>query len=181
LAGRTGLPSELAALAQPLPRACSTDALLSDLARFWLQMHDGFRRETEVMLSSVADLRDGLLEARGFHDRVLPVLAGFLQHLDGHHRIESGHYFPQFRRLDDRLPAALDMLDRDHDAVHAHLEALAATGNALHQAVRAGALDDRDRAFRLADTLDAARAPLLRHLEDEEDIVIPVMQRAGLA
>lgn len=181
LAGRTGLPVELADLAQPMPRACSTDAQLSDLARLWLQMHDGFRRETEVMLAGVADLRGGGLDTRGFHDRVLPVLAGFLQHLDGHHRIESGHYFPQFRRVDDRLMAAIDMLDKDHDAIHAHLEALAATGNALHQAVRGGAPDASDRALRLADALEAARAPLLRHLEDEEDIVIPVMRKAGLA
>lgn len=181
LAGRTALPAEMADLAQPQPRACSTDAELSELARFWLQMHDGFRHETEVMLAGVADLRGGAADARAFHDRVLPVLARFLQHLDGHHRVESGHYFPQFRRVDNRLQAAIDMLDKDHDAIHAHLEALATAGNALHQAVRAGAPDAPDRALPLADTLDAARTPLLRHLEDEEDIVIPVMRKAGLA
>jgi hypothetical protein len=179
LSARQGLPPEMAALCQSLPRARATDTQLSDLARFWLQMHDGFRRETAMMTAGASDLRAGRADARGFHDRALPVLSGFLQHLDGHHRIETGHYFPQFRRLDTRLQPALDLLDRDHDAIHAHLEALAATGNALHQAVRSGS-PAADAALRLADTLDAAQSPLNRHLDDEEDIVVPVLQRAGI-
>lgn len=171
----------MAALCQRQPRARATDAQLSDIARFWLQMHDGFRRETALMTAAAADLRAGRTDARGFHDRAVPVLAGFLQHLDGHHRIESGHYFPQFRRLDARLQPALDLLDRDHDAIHAHLETLAATGNALHQAIRSGvAPADVDAAARLADALQAAEAPLNRHLDDEEDIVVPVLQKAGV-
>lgn len=171
----------MAALSQGSPRACATDAGLPEILRFWLNNHDGFRRETGVMTAAVSQLREGRTDARGFHDRVLPVLAGFLQHLDTHHRVESGHYFPQFRRLDGRLQAALDMLDRDHDAIHAHLEAMAAGGNALHRAVRAGAPDAGEAALRLADALDAARDPLVRHLHDEEDIVVPVFQRAGMA
>lgn len=181
LDGRTALPPQMAALGQGAPRARSTDADLSELARFWLRMHDGFRAETRVMMAAVGDLRAGGTQARAFHDRVLPVLAGFLQHLDGHHRIESGHYFPQFRRLDGRLEAALDLLDRDHDAVHAHLQALAETGGALHHAVRAGAPDAQDAALRLADALGAAETPLARHLDDEEDLIMPILQRAGVA
>lgn len=179
LAGRTGLPPEMAGLCQPAPRACSGDAGLSEIARFWLQMHDGFRRETALMTAAAADLRAGRADARGFHDRSLPILAGFLQHLDGHHRIESGHYFPQFRRLDARLEAALDLLDRDHDAIHAHLQALADAGNALHHAIRSGA-PATDAARRLADALTAAETPLNRHLDDEEDLVVPILQRAGV-
>lgn len=170
----------MAALCQARPRACATDAGLSEIARFWLQMHDGFRRETAMMAAAAADLRAGRADARGFHDRSLPVLAGFLQHLDGHHRIESGHYFPQFRRLDGRLDAALDLLDRDHDAIHAHLQALADAGNALHRAVRSGAAATHP-ALRLADVLTAAETPLNRHLDDEEDLVVPILQRAGVA
>ncbi len=171
----------MAALRQNEPRARATDAGLTDLTRFWLQMHDGFRRETEAMIAAAADLRAGRTDARAFHDRALPMLAGFLQHLDGHHRIESGHYVPQFRRLDGRLEAALDLLDRDHDAIHAHLQALADAGNALHRAIRTGAPDASDTALRLADALEAAQTPLNRHLDDEEDIVAPILQRAGVA
>lgn len=170
----------MAGLAQPAPRATSSDATLSDIARFWLQMHDGFRRETDHMAQASELVLGSSLEARAYHDRVLPVLAGFLQHLNGHHHVETGHYFPQFRRLDPARIAALDLLDRDHDAVHAHLEALAATGNALHRAVRGGAGSSRDDALALADAVLAARAPLTRHLDDEEDIVIPVLTRADI-
>lgn len=180
LAVRTGLPDEMAALRQALPRACAGDAGLSDVARFWLQMHDGFRRQTDVMTAAADRLAAGAADARAFHDRALPVLAGFLQHLDGHHQVESGHYFPRFRQLDGRLDAALDLLDRDHEAIHRHLQALADAGNALHRAVRAAAPEAGDAALRLGDALRAAQRPLNRHLEDEEDIVMPILRRAGL-
>lgn len=170
----------MAGLLQAAPRARATDAQLSELARFWLQMHDGFRQQADRMVAAADALRAGSIDAAAFHDGTLPVLAGFLQHLDGHHRIESGHYFPQFRRLDTRLDAALDLLDRDHDAIHAHLEALATSGNALHRAARAGQAAS-DEALRLADTLHRAQGPLTRHLDDEEDIVVPILQRAGLS
>lgn len=169
----------MAVLCQAAPRACAGDAGLSEIARFWLQMHDGFRRQTALMAAAVVDLRQGRADAHAFHDRSLPVLADFLQHLDGHHRIESGHYFPQFRCLDARLEGALDLLDRDHDAIHAHLQALADAGNALHHAIRSGA-SGMELAQRLADALNAAETPLNRHLDDEEDLVVPILQRAGV-
>ena len=77
------------------------------------------------------------------------------------------------------IAVGIDLLDRDHDAVHAHLETLAAHGNALHQAIRSAAPDAADHAARMTDALDAAALPLLRHLDDEEDIVIPLMALKG--
>jgi hypothetical protein len=138
-------------------------------------MHGGFRQRHAEMQAVTGQWRSGGLELRALHDRLLPILAGYLQHLDGHHTIESGHYFPQFRGVEPRIGAGLDLLDRDHDAVHAHLEALAAGGNALHAAVRSAAPEAGDAAHRLSDAIDAAAPPLLRHLDDEEDIVIPLI------
>ena len=122
-----------------------------------------------------AAYRNGTVDLRAFHDRLLPALSGFLQHLDGHHNIETTHYFPQFRAIEPRIVPGIDLLDRDHDAVHARLQLLADRGNALHRAVRAGDRHAVDQAARMADALEAATPPLLRHLDDEEDIVIPLM------
>ncbi len=174
---RTGLPAELAWLREAFPRERWTDVALPPVASHWLQMHDGFRAAGTHMDQLVAGQRTDTLDVRAFHDRLLPSLANFLQHLDAHHNIETGHYFPQFRRIEPRIAAGIDLLDRDHDAVHAHLEILAARGNAFHQAVRAGAADRSDYAARMADALTAASPALLRHLDDEEDIVIPLMAR----
>ena len=153
---------------------------LPQTAAFWLQMHAGFRASQGRMAALVAGWRAGQTDARGLHGRLIPELQGFLQHLDGHRRIESGHYFPQFRALEPRIGEGLDLLDRDHDAIHAHLEALYRSGLALHQAVSANAPGQAEAAARLGEALDRTAGPLRRHLDDEEDVVIPLMARAGL-
>lgn len=153
---------------------------LPQTAAFWLQMHAGFRSAQARMAGLVAGWRAGETDARGLHGRLIPELQGFLQHLDGHHRIESGHYFPQFRTLEPRIGGGLDLLDRDHDAIHAHLEALYRAGLALHQAVAGSSAGQADAAARLAEALDRAAGPLARHLDDEEDVVIPLMALRGL-
>ena len=178
LAARRGLPAEMLYLREALPRDRWQAHAIPQQAAFWLQMHQGFRQASVSMARAVADHRAGAIDTRAYHDRLLPTLASFLQHLDGHHRVESGHYFPQFRQIEPRIAAGIDLLDRDHDAVHAHLEALAAVGNAFHQAIRSGAPAD-DLAKRLAETLDGAAPPLVRHLDDEEDIVIPLITLRG--
>lgn len=170
------MPEELTWLRRELPRDRWTD--LHQTAAFWLEMHAGFRAERASMTAVIAGLRGGG-DLREFHDRLLPLLQGHLQHLDGHHRVESGHYFPQFRRAEPRIQTGLDLLDRDHDAVHAQLEAMLNAARAFHLAVRSGRPDARDLAGRLAEAVEAAGVPLLRHLEDEEDLVIPLIQRLG--
>jgi iron-sulfur cluster repair protein YtfE (RIC family) len=111
---------------------------------------------------------------------MIPVLQSFLQHLDGHHRVESGHYFPMMRTIEPGIGAGIDLLDRDHDAMHQTLEVLFQGGLAFHQAVAGRAPDAADRAARLSDLIESGARPLLRHLEDEEDIVIPLIQLRGL-
>lgn len=157
-----------------LPRDRWSDQTLPPVASHWLAMHQGFRQAQAAMDQAIAAHRAGEIDGAGLHPRLIPTLGGFLQHLDGHHRIESGHYFPQFRRLEPRIQAGIDLLDRDHDAVHAHLEALAEHGRAYHQAITTRSPAE-DAARRLADVIDRASKPLIRHLDDEEDIVIPLM------
>ena len=157
------------------PRDSWSSPDLPEMARFWLQMHDGFRGQTARMAELV---RQGETEARTVHVPLIQTLGAFLQHLDGHHRIESGHYFPQFRRAEPRVAEGLDLLDRDHDAIHAHIEALHRSGLAYHQAIGAGA-DGADELARFGEALAFASGPLIRHLDDEEEIVIPLIALHG--
>jgi len=178
LALRTGLPTEFRYLLDEFPRDCWTTTL-DETAAFWLQMHASFRGHQAHMDGLVGQWRaNGDLSA--LHRQLIPALQSFLQHLDGHHRIESGQYFPMMRTIEPEIGAGIDLLDRDHDAIHETLEALFQTGLAFHQAVTANAPDAADRAHRLSDLIEAGARPLLRHLDDEEDIVIPLIQLRGL-
>ena len=165
-------------LRDAFPRERWTEAL-PETAAFWLHMHGGFRAQQRHMADAASRWRSGALDPRGLHAALMPTLQAFLQHLDGHHRVESGHYFPHFRLIEPRIQSGLDLLDRDHDAIHAHLDALFHAAVAFHQAVAAQSPDATDHAHQLADVLDRAAPGLIRHLDDEEDIVIPLMVLKG--
>jgi hypothetical protein len=177
LGSRTGLPAEFLYLREAYPRDRWT--AVPEIAAFWLQMHSSFRGHQAYMDGLIGQWRDsGDLQA--LHGQLVPALQSFLQHLDGHHRVESGQYFPMMRRIEPKIGAGIDLLDRDHDAIHVTLEAMFQTGLAFHQAVSGEAPDASDRASRLVDLIEGSARPLLRHLEDEEDIVIPLIQLRGL-
>ncbi|WP_370867891.1 hemerythrin domain-containing protein [Phenylobacterium sp.] len=110
---------------------------------------------------------------------MIPALQPFLQHLDGHHRIESVHYFPAMQRIEPRIESGLALLDRDHDDIHVHFGALIETGRGFHQAMKSGALAAGVRLSRLAEALDQVRPELAQHRADEEDIVIPLITLHG--
>ncbi|MGZ9098151.1 MAG: hemerythrin domain-containing protein [Brevundimonas sp.] len=179
LAARTGLPPEFLYLREAFPRSRWDEAGLNPIARHWLGMHAGFRSQQAGMADLVTRWQVGTMETRALHGALIPALQQFLQHLDAHHRIESGHYFPAMQRLEPRIEAGVALLDRDHDDIHAHIEALVGTGRAFHQAMMTGSADADDRLRRLADALDRARPELARHLDDEEDIVIPLIALHG--
>ena len=179
LALRPGLPSGFLYLRDAFPRERWSAGGLHPTARRWLHMHGGFRAHQAEMGAMIEAWRAGTIEVRALHRVLIPALQQFLQHLDGHHRIESGHYFPALRQIEPRIAAGIDLLDRDHDAIHVEMEAMVEAGRALHQAVSAGAAEAGDRAHRLAEVLDRSGPQLCRHLDDEEDIIIPLIALRG--
>lgn len=178
LALRASLPVEFRWLLDAFPRD-RWNTTLDETAAFWLQMHASFRGHQAYMDGLVGQWRTHG-DAAALHRQLIPALQSFLQHLDGHHRIESGQYFPMMRKIEPKIVAGIDLLDRDHDAIHETLEALFQGGLAFHQAVTGSAPDAADKAARLSDLIEHGARPLLRHLEDEEDIVIPLIQLRGL-
>lgn len=179
LASRPGLPADYLYLRAAFPRDRWTTAGLHPTARHWLHMHDGFRAHQAEMGTMIEAWRADSIDLPTLHRALIPALQQFLQHLDGHHRVESDHYFPALQRLEPRIAPGIDLLDRDHEAIHQHIEAMVAAGRALHEAVTGGAADAGDRVERLAELLDRAAPELARHLDDEEDIVIPLIALRG--
>ena len=88
LALRSGLPTDMLYLREEHPRA-RWHAGLDETAAFWLQMHGGFRQH-QTHMAGLVDAWRGGGELAALHRQLIPALQAFLQHLDGHHRIESG-------------------------------------------------------------------------------------------
>lgn len=150
------------------------------MALFWLEIHDGFRREAEAVRASGEAYRDGRVPPDRLAAAAVPRLWSLVAHLDGHHRIEDVHYFPAFRKADARLAPGIDALERDHHRLCEYVTACIAAAGNLDEALRVNGDSPRaDAPRRAADRL-VARAELLtrrllRHLDDEEDLVIPLM------
>lgn len=173
LATRTGLPEGLTVLLQEFPRLqWEAHPNFGRLAEFWMQRHGMFRRLCDVLEDDLRAYQDKQV---GF-DRYAPRLSRFagmlLNELHGHHHIEDAHYFPMLSKLDGRLERGFDLLDADHHGMDALLQEMANGANHVLQGGDAGPFSDQ-----LADF----RRMLMRHLEDEEDLIVPVMLKTGFS
>jgi hypothetical protein len=180
LARRSGWPDDLCVLLARYPRErWAGHANLGDMAQFWLSRHAMFR-DLAAMLETIAgDFRAGTLPAAEFSGLLEPRLQFLLSQLNVHHQIEDLHYFPIFRAADARLARGFDVLEADHHAIHADMARTAETANALLRAL-AG---DAGAAARQGDDYAAASGALLRglirHLDDEEDLIVPLILDRG--
>mgnify|MGYP005839052571 CR=1 FL=1 len=138
-----------------------------------------FRALAAEITGGIARLRGGHDATAGFAGWLVPRLRTYLAELDGHHRIEDAHDFSAFRTAEPRLVAGFDLLEQDHHALEAALGTVALSGRAFLQRLGPGrpvpirALDAHlDAVGRLSRSLD-------RHLDDEEDLVMPLLLAHG--
>ncbi|MES1934100.1 hemerythrin HHE cation binding domain-containing protein [Salinisphaera shabanensis T35B1] len=173
---RRALPAEIAFLRAKYPAPqWATHGNYGELAAFWLQVHDALREEGRALGQATEDFREGRTDMAAFQ-RVFAVrLRGYLQHLEGHHRIEDAHYFPRFRRLDERLVYGFDLLENDHEIIHGQLLAVVESAQAFMQDLARGGDAMRYGADAYAERADRLLALLEQHLADEEEIVIPTI------
>lgn len=177
---RTGLPDDLLDLLRRYPReSWEAHENIHGVAGFWLQRHNMFRELGGILTGAISDYREGRKDARGFASFFAPRLEFFLGHLEGHHQVEDMHYFPVFARAESRLKRGFDILDKDHHLIHAALARNAETANAFLRAL--GESEDRQRfaADAYANENERLVAMLARHLDDEEDLIIPLILDKG--
>lgn len=178
---RQGLSEELLFLLRRHPReGWGENADLGDLARFWLTRHDGFRQLGGALTDALTRFREGEVEAMQFGGYFAPRLQHFLTELHHHHMIEDQHYFPLFAAAETRLARGFDILENDHELIHERIGRVIASANGLLGLLEGG---DSDRIRRAADTYaadsDLLVNGLLRHLDDEEDLIVPLMIERG--
>ena len=152
---------------------------LGEVARFWLQRHAMFRDLDRILRDGIQAALDGGDEAARFRPWLHRHLGLFLWQLEEHHGVEDDHYFPLFRRAEPELAAGFELLERDHDALHAALERLAMRANDVLQSGPRGAGAFSSSLGRLHAAQVALSPELGRHLDDEEDLVVPLMLERG--
>ena len=174
---RAGLPEALRVLVEQYPRDIwHSHRNFDALTRFWLERHAMFREVLSRLQGEAQGFVGGESDPRLWGGRTARLAGFLLNELHGHHHVEDAHYFPVLSGLEPRLTAGFELLDRDHHALDAHLHRLAeATNAALAPLQTDDAAASRDAAGRLEAQLGRFERFLDRHLEDEEDLVIPTI------
>ena len=174
------LTDDLLVLARQYPRETWTGhERLGDLARFWLERHQMFRQfDAAIRQNTDAAVRREV-DLDAYRPWLVRSLNRYLGDLEGHHQVEDNHYFPVFRAAEARLGAGFDLLDADHDAIHHAIEEIVAHANGFLQADPSDPAAVMSALNRFRDgNLELGRG-LIRHLDDEEDLVIPLILDRG--
>jgi hemerythrin-like domain-containing protein len=173
---RSGLPDDLRFLLERYPRERWTGhANLGQMARFWMQRHNMFRELGGALRDAALKFREGTLGPQEFQQWFAPRLQFFLQQLNEHHRIEDFHYFPIFRTAESRLLTGFEVLEKDHETLHAGIVQSVESANELLKNLQS----DRDRLRTAADGYvevnERLLRQMLRHLDDEEELIVPLI------
>lgn len=175
---RSGWPEELCVLLEKFPRA-TWQQHMTPLTHFWIEKHNDFRNQCSALQSATDEFRQRPDDLDAFASNVASPTRFFVAMLHGHHQIEDFHYFPAFRAADPSLAAGFDVLASDHKLLHKSSVSTIETLNAFRQAVGpdgTATIDDQRRAAdRYIEACDLLCRRIVRHLDDEEDLVIPLM------
>jgi iron-sulfur cluster repair protein YtfE (RIC family) len=178
LAHREGLPDALRILLQDYPRETwQAHPNFGGLVAFWLDRHLMFRRLDAMLTDAVQQALDRNNDPQNFARNLSRFGGMLLEQLHGHHMIEDQHYFPLLVQREPKLERGFDILDRDHHALDPLLTDFATAANGAITGALAGKGPDaiapleREMA-RLSRLLD-------RHLQDEEELVVPVILKFG--
>lgn len=173
---RFGWPPELRLLLEEYPREVWEEHVnLGQMARFWLDIHNNFRAHGRSLERTALEFREGLLMPQRFREVFAPRLQTFLNHLNGHHQIEDFQFFPVFGEAEPRLLTGFDVLENDHEAIHHVMDRMAETANGFMKVDS----ENRDAMMRAGEAYvgasEAMVRMLARHLDDEEDLIIPLI------
>jgi iron-sulfur cluster repair protein YtfE (RIC family) len=178
-----GWPAELEFLLERHPRATWPGARSATVA-FWLDVHERLRRDAAGLEAAGDEYRRVRSSPAELAVIAAPRLRGLVAAMQGHHQIEDFEYFPEFRRAEPRLAAGFDRLEREHAALNRSVEVALAALAELHAAAERTTEPTSAATLTLAaqvyvDAAATLSADLLRHLHDEENLVVPLLLEAG--
>jgi hemerythrin-like domain-containing protein len=177
---RVGWPPDLRMLLEQYPREVwPGHANLGEIAQFWLERHNGFRELGGILQTATGEFREGQMAPEEFRRFFAPRLQVFLQSLEGHHQIEDHHYFPVFRAAEERLGRGFDVLESDHETIHESIMRVVGAANELLGKMESDADARRAATDLYADAGGTLLNYLHRHLNDEEDLIVPVIIDQG--
>jgi iron-sulfur cluster repair protein YtfE (RIC family) len=173
---RTALPGNYAFLLPDHPRpGWEGHPNNGQWCQFWLARHKMFREFGDGLADACAKLAEAQVEPKAFHEWFMPRASFFLGELDTHHKVEEYHYFPLLAQADPRMEKGIALLEGDHHIIHELLRGAYDTIVALDHAIQDNPDETMGLIPRMRDNLARLDTGLRRHLDDEEDLVVPLI------
>lgn len=177
---RPGLPEEWRFLLKDYPKdGWMSHSEMGDHTRFWLSIHRHFRMMGSHLLAQSNRYREGEVGPEEFRSAMAPRLQQFLGTLDHHHRIEDHLFFPKFMEAEKRLVKGIELLEADHQIIDAQVHEMVEVANRLLKTETADQDGLKQAGEAFANSSIRIVKLLGRHLEDEEEIVIPLILDRG--
>ena len=176
---RSGLPHTLQVLLSEFPREKWADHdNFIGLISFWLDRHLLFRQIMDTMIDQTQQVMDNRIEPERYSSQMSRYARLFVGQLHGHHHIEDTHYFPILANRDFRLQRGFAILDADHHELDHQLHLFTDAANPV--ITPAGPTKYPTGAGYFLEVLNQFNGFLNRHLEDEEELVVPVILKYGV-
>ena len=163
------------------PRATWEDAASNhSTVRFLLARHRGFRNRLQQITESTRNVLDSKLSPPAFCISLAQELHYFIPQLEGHHQAESQRLYPRLIQFHPAAQAKFQALENDHQAIDTLLAQIARVPEDLmNDAPTQGIFFTKAKAF--ASLLSDFESSLVRHLEDEEDLVVPILLKMNIS
>jgi len=171
---RTCLPHAISNTLLPLAREdWSQHPAYSGKAAFFIHYHGNMLEAVDYIVLELSALLHNPGANSFSMEEVRPILRAGKYLIDKahqHHYMEDTVYFPQFRELLPNFNAAMDLLDSDHKALD---EALHSLNSSINRLFVLSALTE-PQLVQFYEQAHMLQRILHRHLEDEEQIIIPI-------
>ncbi len=150
------------------------------LSQFWLRKHDGFRQLGAQLTQGFESAGNDLARDIEAHRPLLSGLQHYLGHLEGHHSVEDQHYFPLFKRIEPAVAPGFERLEADHVRVDSGMREIIERWGIIHD-LWTGKRPHGSEISAWHDIIVGFMVEVGRHLDDEEDLIIPVLLKHGEA
>ena len=181
LGERNGLPKDLQELLEKFPReSWGEDVLNGNWVGYWLGRHSLFRKITFSINSIIEKTLDNKMSSEDFIHQYSQHMSLMLKNLDSHHLVEDNYIFPRFYDKSQKFIYGLDLLENDHHLIHNSIDNMIFVGNKLIKSVSSNSnYDIKDSLGKYKIISDNFNELLTSHLNDEEDLLIPLVIQHG--
>ena len=170
------MPGEMQVLLDKYPRdSWDSHPGFKEKTRHWLGAHQMFRRLAELVRTDAEHFLDRTVSPDAYAARLSYYGNALVGNLHGHHGWEDRSYFPELSAADPRFDAGLEVLEKDHADLDLVLDQYTRKANRAIKLIHLDEAQARSEVGALRDTSEVIEAFLKRHLNDEEELAVPII------